>query len=148
MEFLILVFQTRHFMLKYLTNTLNIFKKKHILNKYKRFIVIFCSVKLLHLDIRVAFTITMLSFCLLHEVNGILINDHLSNLSALSREKEREERGGEKEDGCDMTSLTMHKRRFPRSEKAYSCSGELLGSLETFGQVSHQRYSMSIRNTS
>lgn len=36
-----------------------------------------------------------------------------------------------------MTSLTMHKRRFPRGEKAYSCSGELLGSLETFGQVSH-----------
>lgn len=35
-----------------------------------------------------------------------------------------------------MTSLTMHKRRFSRDEKAYSCSGELLGSLETFGQVS------------
>lgn len=35
-----------------------------------------------------------------------------------------------------MISLTMHKRRFPRDEKAYSCSSELLGALETFGQVS------------
>lgn len=31
-----------------------------------------------------------------------------------------------------MTSLTMHKRRFPRGEKAYSCSRRVTGLLRNF----------------
>lgn len=55
-------------------------------------------------------------FCLLQEVNGILINDHLSNLDY--REEERDREKGGRDD--DTTSLTMHKRRFPRGEKDHS----------------------------
>lgn len=56
--------------------------------------------------------LTMPSFCLLQQVNAILINDHLAKL-------ERDREGGERQ-GWNMTFLTMHERRSPRGEEAHS----------------------------
>lgn len=76
---IILVFQIKYCIIKYFINIVNVFRKKNIIQSiYFNFLL-----KLLRPDIHVIFSARMLSFCLLHEVNGILINDHLSNLSVL-----------------------------------------------------------------